>query len=847
MLMFQPTTPHVARLISLIFLLTISATFWTAPAMNAVAAPVTWTNGNGTALWATSANWSPSTPVAGDDVTLPAVIPSGGGTITLPNGAAAGTLTFSNNYTLTSGQLALSTTGGPISVASGFTGTIANTLNGTQGLTVSGGGTLKFTTDQSLSNLTIGANDTDPIASTLHLNGASATFSGTMLVQTSTSTANTITIDAGEKLQVTGATVYLGNNDTAATNTTTVVNFNGGGDFVYDRSSNGIFQVGGHQTSNTFNGNNSATVDMSGLATATIKVSTTAGTFRVGDNQTNGSGSQASPGSSLTLAPTSTIVANRVSIGADSASQNSVHTLRLGSVETEISANSIQIGTGNNGAGTQRGSGVVNFLTSTGTFKIRAADGTGAAVLDMVNNTENQAASSMNATMDLLGHQSDLLLSTFTLASRRNSSSGAGNATATFSFDTGTLSATTVNASYRIGTATNPNTSGTMTSTMNLAGGAVNFGSLSLASNTALTSTGGGTTATVNISGGTVDIGAGGIVMATTSGATGNVATSTLNLTGGVVTVAGNLVRTPSGSGTENTTLFLDGSTLDMGNFSIGTSAAPIGSGSGALILSKGSLKNVAQINGGAALFKINTGTMVLAGTNAFTGDLGILNGKWLVDGTHNSAGSYAISSGATLGGSGTINLAAGEQVNVPGGAFLSPGSGYTDLSPASVLNVGTLTVNGSGTLITMNGKLQLDVVSPTSYDVLASNGIIQISNSAILEINGETDFTQLDFAGDLGFAGGGRIDIVTAGSITGSFQNFSINTMFTDASGLSVYLGQDGNTIYFESEGFPAAPEPGSLCIFGIGLTLYSIFSRRRRTLSLPSPAAGEQAQPAQ
>jgi hypothetical protein len=828
--MLRNITSHVVRLIPSTLLLAIVAIAWACPAMHAVAAPVTWTNGNATALWATAANWSPSTPVAGDDVTLPAVIPTGGGTITLPNGATAGTLTFGNSYTLTGGQLALNGTGGPISVASGATATIGSSLNGSQGLTLSGGGTLKLTATPTLSNLTIGATIGDTVASNLQFS-ANATFTGNMLIQTNSATANTTTIDSGLTLKVTGSTVYLGDNSTANVNTSTVINFTGGGIFDYDRATNGIFQVGGHQTSNTFGGNNVATVDMSGLTSASFKVSTTAGTFRVGDNQTNANGSQASSGSTLTLAPTSTIIANRVSIGADSASQNSVHTLHLGSVKTEMNANTIQIGVGTGGAGTQRGSGLVDFATSTGTLKIRDAAGTGAAVLDLVNNTEI-INSAMSGTMNLTGHNSDLLLSTFTLASRRNgnATTGAGNATATFNFDTGTLTATSLIASRRAFEATtNPNTSGLMTSTINLAGGTTTIGSIDLASNTSATNAGGGTTATVNINGGTVGIGAGGIVMATTSGATGNIATSTFNLTGGVVTLAGDIARTPGGVGVENTTLFLDGSTLDMGNFSIGTAAAPIGSGSGALILSKGTLKNVAQINGGAALFKTNTGTMVLAGTNSFTGDLGILNGKWLVHGTHNTAGSYALSNGTTLGGSGTVNLAASEQISVPSGAFLSPGSGYTNLSSASALNVGTLSVNGSGTLIAMNGNLQMDVVSPTSYDAIALSGTIQISSSALLEVNGKTDFTQLNFAQDLGFANGGRINLVTAGLINGSFQNFAINTTFYDANGLSVFFGQDSTSIYFESEGIPAAPEPGSLSLFGIGLTLYTMFARRR------------------
>src|SRR5207248_2797891 len=85
---------------------------------------------------------------------------------------------------------------------------------------------------------------------------------------------------------------------------------------------------------------------------------------------------------------------------------------------------------------------------------------------------------------------------------------------------------------------------------------------------------------------------------------------------------------------------------ISTGNFTLGSSPAStctlIGNGTGALNIVSGTLKNVTEINGGAALTKAGTATdtLILDGTNAFSGAFTI------------SAGTVQV---GTSGGTGTL------------------------------------------------------------------------------------------------------------------------------------------------------------------------------------------------
>jgi autotransporter-associated beta strand protein len=512
-----------------------------------------------------------------------------------------------------------------------------------------------------------------------------------------------INVATGKTLTVNG-NVTLGSN-TSATDVTNV-NFTGGGNLVVTKDG-GTFQVGGATGSTN---TNTVNANMSALANFTANLGTT-GIFRVGSQ--NGTGGSSTNGlATLTLAPNNTITASTLSLG-ESTSEQVAQTLRLGSGANVFNANVINVG-----SNTGRGAGVLNFATGTGTLVVRAADGAGRAAFNMVNGVSGTGAEIIG-TADLLGHNADLLLGTLTMAARSSGNTGNGSGTATFSFDTGTLDVTTVNASDRSGT----NTNGQMTSTIYLGGGTVNIGMLNLATNSSASGTAtGGSSATVNVSGGVVTIDL--ISMANVTGATANKATSTLNLTGGSVTVNSDITRTTA-TGTQSTTLTLNGSVLDLTAHNIGTAATPIQT----LNFQSGTLRNVNEINGGASLIKTTAGTLILTGTNAYTGTTNVAAGTVSVQsvtGLGSTIAGTSVTAGATL----EINNAA-----VGNEALTLNGTGVG--SVGALTGVGTASLSGN---VALNTASSIGVAA--GADTLTLDGRITGANSLTKGGAGTLEFT---------------------------------------------------------------------------------------------------------
>ena len=258
-----------------------------------------------------------------------------------------------------------------------------------------------------------------------------------------------------------------------------------------------------------------------------------------------------------------------------------------------------------------------------------------------------------------------------------------------------------------------------------LSGNISGSGSFTKAGPGELTLTGSGTYGGTAITAGTLRIGAGG----TTGSIVGNVADNgTLAFDrsdsvtfGGIISGTGNLVQLGAG------TLILTGNSTYSGGTTISPGTLQLGNGGtsgsiaghvtddGALVFNRSdSVTFGGAISGTGGLTQVGSGTLILSGTNTYSGNTNVNAGRVLVDGSL-GAGSVNVASGATLGGTGTI----GGAVTVQNGGILAPGdspgtltTGTLTLNSGSLLNyrLGTINVAGGGVsdLVNVHGNLTL-------------------------------------------------------------------------------------------------------------------------------------------
>lgn len=430
--------------------------------------------------------------------------------------------------------------------------------------------------------------DSSGTAAALDTTGTSQAIGG-LQVLANTTAVNAIAVTAGETLTINGDVSIGGNVAASVTNTT----MNGGGSLVINATV-GTFQLGMATGNISYN---TAILDLTGMSSFTASMGTASGVFRVGDNNTTGNASA----SVLKMAVNSTITANRISVGGESG--GGTQTISFGAGATVLNANTLDLGPIAGGA---RAIGALSFATSSGTLKIRAADGVGAAVLNVGHSLLPSTSGALGASFDSRGHNADLKLSTLNVATR-GAGASTGSMTATFDFDTGVLEATTVNLGQKINTNT---ATGAIAGAMTLGGGTITLGTVTLASNTTAS---GSASAILTFSGSnTTTIGSITMASATTAGGT---ATAVLNLNGGSITLNGAITRA-GGAGTNTATVTLNGATLDMGGNAIGSLSNTI-----TFTAQSGILKNVASINGTTGgLTKTGTGTLELQGSNGYGG-----------------------------------------------------------------------------------------------------------------------------------------------------------------------------------------------------------------------------------
>lgn len=610
------------------------------------------------------------------------------GAVTIPSGGTTKTLNLGGTSTgsaiggaITNGIGTLSVTKSDTSTwtLSGLSATAANNYTGA---TIIDEGSLRFTTtNPSLTgSLTFGSAAGATNAGALDLSNASATFAGTFLTRTDSATSNTITIGTGRMLQLNGA-VTVGYNSAANSNTRLTVT--GAGTLSIGTSgtpTNANMQIGNGQTSSI---SNTATMDLSGLSNFYSNLGT--GTFRVG-SPTN-SGGLSAGGSTVILAPNSTIAADKLLLASPDAS-SSTQSLRLGSGTNVLHVNTIHVtGTGNlftsnNG----RSTGSLTFHGPAGALTLRGLAG-GSTRSDLnVAWTNMNTGNTPTGTFDTSGHIADLLIGTMTIG-RRTTNPGAA-ISGVFNFNQGLLDANDlIIALAESGSGSN--------GTVSLGGGTSTFRSASHPIRLSENTTSAGTaTGTFNVSGGTVSVLANSGTSLRIANATvaGGIATGTLNLTGGTLTLAGDIVR-GAAIGTSNAIVKLSGGTLNMGGHDIGAAA----SGAITFTVESGVLQNVGTINGTGGLLKTTSGTLTISGTNNYSGTTTISAGT-LALGASNALPNTPIVIGAATLNTATFSDTLGT-LGITGSAVINLGTGAT-LSFASSSAVdwssGTLTLTGS-------------------------------------------------------------------------------------------------------------------------------------------------------
>lgn len=600
----------------------------------------------------------------------PGQVAFSGGTIAVQFGAGLWDTTEVNallsNATKTSGALGIDTSTGDLTQWTAFTATsfgplgltklgpdklTLNQANSYTGTTSIDQGTLAPTANQNLAGgLNFGSVPGTTTTGSLDLTSASATFAGAMVVNTNSTTANTIAIDAGKSLTV-NHNVTIGY--AAATTSTSKLTLTGSGSFTVSNSG-GEFRVGGNLATGH---NNNATLDMSGLTTFSADLGTT-GKFIVGDNYTTGSTGNAT--STLLLAADSTITAASLNVEHAGSTASATMVLKLGSGTNTINVDTLNVGPG---ATNMRASGTMDFNLSTGSLKMRGSDTSGKTATLNVGYTLTSSSLTTTASVNLNGHDVDLLLGNLNIGRR---SGGTAGTNATFQMNQGTLVVDGVTIGNRSATGS------------------------------------GNPTGNFTIGGGTVTINTGMTLGTATAAGTAN---ANFSVTGGVVTFGAGSTGIAKGSltGTVVSSITVNGGTLDLGGKGIGAA------GAGAidtLTLSSGTLRNVAEINGGGEITKGTAGTLVLEGTNSYTGPTTVALGTLLVNG-NTSGSAFHVNPDAILGGTGTTGP-------VTAAGTIAPGTSVGTLTSGNTTLTGTYTCEIDGSSADKWIAATLDITGAT-------------------------------------------------------------------------------------------------------------------------------------
>ena len=239
-----------------------------------------------------------------------------------------------------------------------------------------------------------------------------------------------------------------------------------------------------------------------------------------------------------------------------------------------------------------------------------------------------------------------------------------------------------------------------------------------------------------------------------------------------VNSTAGNVIDFSGSKGPNNDNQLSAGSIAGAGIFFLGANTLTVGGNNTSTIvpgvISDGNGENAGT---GASLVKTGTGTLTLAGTNAYTGNTTVNQGALVVTGSIATSPMTTVT-GGTLGGTGTIFGLA-----VQSGGTVAPGFG------GNAGTFSTLTAKGNATFAA-GSSFNVNINSAGQNDKL-----VVVGNATI---NGGT--VNANALGGTGITTASTFTILTAGSVTGSFTSATSNLAFltvhaTTTNGNSVVL----------------------------------------------------------
>jgi autotransporter-associated beta strand protein len=683
----------------------------------------TWTGLGPDGNWSTALNWlgANTPPISGDSLIFDGVSnlstnndiafttgTGGGPTYTgLTFTAAAGAFTLAGNSFILAGDIndnslnaqTINLTASPLPTPTGTNyGLVFN--GGTSNVNVISGGSLSLGTVVFGNNAPYVNNTTASPAqsnsvTTLNINNNGVTATS-LVVQTNTSAANTITIPTGVTFNMSGggnnsAIVVIGTPSiltTNSSNATTLV-VSGAGTWNISNT-NGNFDVGVGSGNNSTTGFN-AQLDMRNLANFVYNTGTAGtGNFYVGFGTR--------PTATIHLANTSnTITAQDMQIG------NSAQTPGFTSLGTNNNAggtSTMFLGSGTNVfnlggnliLGNSKGVGVMQFETAAGTLVINGKDPAGnPSQLPSVTVGRESSGSGSTGTNQMLlaGHQVTISANSLIVGANAGSSS---SSTGVLTFDTGTITTNTLQIgvhSASSGSAIGTFTMGGTTPN-NTATGVLNVNT------------------TFNLANGTI----------------AGTATGTFTLNGGTANINADILDA-STLGTHTTTLNLAGGTLNMMGHAIGSASAPItnvnlvAGGGSATLKNLGGTGMTSSANTGGGLAMNGIGQINLDGVNAYTGDTNINSGTLSLIGSMTGGGNVNVNTGGILIGNGD-----GTTTGVMGNLSVAGGTVHPGIANGDIAK---LTSTG---LTVHNGALAIDLGAAFSSDRLIDNGALTIGDT---------------------------------------------------------------------------------------------------------------------